>query len=371
MEPTELTRHQKSALVSSRPSISVIVPSYNQGRYIERTIRSVLNQPYGGSIELIVSDGGSTDETTDVLKRYPGVLWWSERDRGFSDAVNKGLKKASGEIVAIQSSDDFYLEGAFETVARQFLKFPEMGIVSGCDINLDETGRIIRVMRSSRIVDSPRFVLTGGYTPQHCTFMRRNWIEHIGGLKESTDMCGDSDLIYRLLHFTKGLYIRGLIGVNQIHAAQRTRRSADLWIDAEKRMVLECESDPFFSDRFRCTEKEKEEYFLRSQIYWSWQAGDLNKTAECINKFNENRNVRSDWLRRFIDPIGKKLEGRKRTVFERLFTGSIAVKCQRKIDLIIAERTIDIRWWMNEWPHAKSRTVFESETQNHKESGVE
>jgi glycosyltransferase involved in cell wall biosynthesis len=95
------------------PDISIVIPSFNQGQYIERTLLSILKQEYPGKVEVIVSDGGSADNTVDVLKKYDKqITWWSEKDAGYADAVNKGFAKATGEIFAIQSSDDFYLQNA-------------------------------------------------------------------------------------------------------------------------------------------------------------------------------------------------------------------------------------------------------------------
>jgi glycosyltransferase involved in cell wall biosynthesis len=101
------------------PKLSVITPSYNQGRYIERAIRSVLDQGYP-NLEYVIVDGGSTDETLDVIRRYEDRLaWWvSEPDRGQSDAINKGIELTSGEIVAYLCTDDYYLPGAFETAVE-------------------------------------------------------------------------------------------------------------------------------------------------------------------------------------------------------------------------------------------------------------
>ena len=97
------------------PLVTIVTPSYNQGRFIEETILSVLNQDYP-SIEYIVMDGGSTDQTLDILRKYTGRLtWYSEKDKGQSDAINKGLRLAKGEILAYLNSDDTYLPGAIHT----------------------------------------------------------------------------------------------------------------------------------------------------------------------------------------------------------------------------------------------------------------
>jgi glycosyltransferase involved in cell wall biosynthesis len=97
------------------PKLSVITPSYNQGRYIERAIRSVLDQDYP-NLEFVIVDGGSSDETVEVIRRYEDRLaWWvSEPDNGQADAINKGLERTSGEIVGYLCTDDYYLPGAFE-----------------------------------------------------------------------------------------------------------------------------------------------------------------------------------------------------------------------------------------------------------------
>ena len=93
--------------------LSIVVPSYNQGAYIRETLDSIFAQDYR-PIEVLVLDGASKDETVEILRSYdaPELRWWSERDRGVVDAVNKGLARASGEIIGIQSSDDTYLPGA-------------------------------------------------------------------------------------------------------------------------------------------------------------------------------------------------------------------------------------------------------------------
>ena len=126
------------------PRISVVTPSYNQHRFIERTIRSVLDQGYPG-LELIVVDGGSTDGTVDVLKRYGDRLRWvSERDDGQADAINKGIRMATGEIIAYLNSDDLYETGALHTVGRYFAEHPEALWLTGFCRIVDEQDREIR-----------------------------------------------------------------------------------------------------------------------------------------------------------------------------------------------------------------------------------
>lgn len=114
------------------PKISIVTPSYNQGEFIEETILSVLDQGYA-NLEYLVIDGGSTDNSVDVIKKYADRIsyWVSEPDKGQSDAINKGLKRASGDIVAWLNSDDIYCAGTLQKVADTFVKDQNAGIVYG------------------------------------------------------------------------------------------------------------------------------------------------------------------------------------------------------------------------------------------------
>lgn len=113
------------------PRITVVIPSYNQGQFLEETLRSVLLQNYP-NLECLVMDGGSTDESLGILRRYdPWITWVSERDRGQSDAVNKGFQRATGDWVGWQNSDDTYEPGTFQAVADAIAQQPETEVIYG------------------------------------------------------------------------------------------------------------------------------------------------------------------------------------------------------------------------------------------------
>ena len=122
------------------PKISIITPSYNQGRYIEETIRSVLLQGYP-NLEFFIIDGGSNDETVEIIRKYEPWLagWVSEKDKGQSDAINKGFARCSGEVFNWLCSDDVLAEGALQTVASVFTKKPATDVVAGaCYFQFDD-----------------------------------------------------------------------------------------------------------------------------------------------------------------------------------------------------------------------------------------
>lgn len=122
------------------PSVSVVIPSLNMGAFLERTLLSVLRQDYPGGVQVVVADGGSTEGTLDVLRKYPQVVWWSGPDGGIVDAIVRGAAAATGELLAIQGCDDFYLQDAFRLCTAELSARPDLDIVTGCDVYLQPDG---------------------------------------------------------------------------------------------------------------------------------------------------------------------------------------------------------------------------------------
>jgi glycosyltransferase involved in cell wall biosynthesis len=176
---------------------SIITPSYNQGRFLPDCVESVLSQT-GVEVEHIVTDAGSTDETLDVLRRYPHLNWTSEPDKGMSDGINKGFLKASGDWLMWLNCDDYLLPGALEKVTRFIESRPEADVVHGDCVFSDVDKRPIR-----RKFDHPLgelvLLYTGCYIPSTATFFRREIIEAGHLLDTSYKVCMDWEYYLRLL----------------------------------------------------------------------------------------------------------------------------------------------------------------------------
>lgn len=250
------------------PSISIVIPSWNQGRFIERTLLSIFKQDYPGRVEVIVADGGSTDETVAVLQRYQDQLtWWSAPDEGFVDAVTSGMARATGEILAIQSSDDYYLPGAFRAAAAALQQHPEVSFVAGGDYAINLAGVVVGSGRPVGAI-TPRSILFENIPSQHAAFVRRSYWDAVGGLRRAVDMCADVDLWYRVAHLAPGRYIPAMLAVYQLHPDQRTVTS-DQWISQLVRMVESCEAEPRYDQKFSLTPAERRDLYAYWEIFWT------------------------------------------------------------------------------------------------------
>jgi glycosyltransferase involved in cell wall biosynthesis len=194
----------------SLPKISITTPSYNQGNFIEKTIRSVLLQGYP-NLEFIIIDGGSTDNTVEIIDKYePWIAYWvSEPDRGQAHAINKGWEISQGEILHWLNSDDFLLPNAISFIAKEFSQDDEVQIVSGiCSLTGSNGSEFATKLPREFNLE---FFLKGGEAPgQPAVFLRSNLVKTVGKLKEDLNYTLDWEYWIRISQMCPGIETRQL-----------------------------------------------------------------------------------------------------------------------------------------------------------------
>jgi len=184
------------------PKISIITPSYNQGNYIEETILSIINQNYP-NLEYIIIDGGSTDNSIEIIKKYKKYLsyWISEKDNGQSDAINKGIQRSTGDLFNWINSDDYLEKGALFEIARLYndnidckLFIGKLKVIGESSESI-QTNINVKLLKKGSIRNLP--------ARQQSTFFSLNYIKKSGGLNNVLHYCMDAELIFRFLYSSK------------------------------------------------------------------------------------------------------------------------------------------------------------------------
>jgi glycosyltransferase involved in cell wall biosynthesis len=211
---------------SSYPKLSIVMPSYNQGQFIEETIRSVLLQNYP-HLEFIVCDGGSSDETQAILEKYSPWLsfWQCKQDRGQGHAINLGFSLASGDYFGWVNSDDFYLPNCFEMIAVRFLK-KQSSFIYGDSINLYEETKQLKYFPAFLVLD--RYLRFGGIIASHAAFWKSTIHQPIW---EELSCAVDAELWLRLLPGKSRSHLALPLGVFRLHPTTKTsnERYRQLW----------------------------------------------------------------------------------------------------------------------------------------------
>jgi len=243
--------------------ISIVTPSYNQSKYLPFTIESVLDQQYP-NLEYIIIDGGSSDQSIDIIKKYERSLsyWISEPDRGQSDAINKGWKRVHGDIIGYLNSDDLLLPGSLERVAVFFEKNKDVDFIYGNAIFIDESGKKI-----GRLNGHPfdlRLMLQRKITiPQPAMFFRKNLLDEIGYLDEDFHYTMDVDFCLRTAHHHTLIYLPYDLAAMRVHSEAKTLSMPDLFYLDELSALTKFFSQPHLPEKIK---KCKNLAFARSYL---------------------------------------------------------------------------------------------------------
>jgi glycosyltransferase involved in cell wall biosynthesis len=266
------------SIMTNLPKLTIVTPSYNQGIFIEKTIRSVLDQNYP-NIEYIVMDGGSTDGSVEIIKRYENRLtyWESHRDDGQADAIYRGFERGTGEILGYLNSDDLLLPGCLEKVGNWFMKHPEEEWVVGGSVIIDPDGKpIIRSRRGIPEADLgvkvtfKRLLLhnCGGFH-QPASFWRRDVFFASGGFDRSLRFCFDYDMYLRLAKRKNSGHIKSFLAAFRYHPASKTNTLDNV-------------------------------FHTENESLWQINGRYSSYSGEYINSFSNKQKRLDEWRNRFV-----------------------------------------------------------------------
>ena len=224
------------------PKISIITPSFNQAQYIEETIRSVLLQGYP-NLEYIIIDGGSTDGSVEIIKKYePWLTYWvSEPDRGQSHAINKGIKISTGRILLWLNADDLCLKDAFTKVASSFVNNPKVKMVIGQAFVIDANSNIVGEMKSSFSTWIGAATIPTNKIRQVSTFFSRDLFDDFGLINEDLFIAMDTELLLRFSKQNPPLILKEYLTAFRVHAEAKSQNNLIIGYeenDRERKKIL-------------------------------------------------------------------------------------------------------------------------------------
>jgi glycosyltransferase involved in cell wall biosynthesis len=236
------------------PLVTIVSPSYNQARFLEATLRSVLEQDYP-SIEYLVVDGASTDGSVEIIRRYANRLtWWiSEKDSGQPEAINKGLLRARGEFVGWLNSDDIYLPGAVSAAVKVFQSHPEAGLVYGDALAIDTDGKPFNLMRARQYTLAE--LMAFNIICQPAAFMRRSVLEEVGYLNPAYHLLMDNLLWMCMAQKAPIVYAPQTWAAARYHDQAKNRTRGAAYGREARALIADLQARAEFSNLIQLDEK--------------------------------------------------------------------------------------------------------------------
>lgn len=262
--------------MKSKPLVTIITPSYNQGNFIEYTILSVLNQTYE-NIEYIVIDGASTDGTIEILNKYGNkIKYVSEPDKGQADAINKGFKMAKGEIIGWINSDDLLDENSIEKIISHFIEDKKLGICYGNIINIDETGNILSKTENKNITLN-KLLYINSEVVQPGSFYKKAFVEKVNYLDDNLRYVMDFDLWIRILKLGNIKYVNETLAYFRLHANSKTVSEQDGFAPEIEKVLKRNDGSIYALPNL----------YLRDRYYMEWKERLIPKLKKAFKNATE------------------------------------------------------------------------------------
>ncbi len=269
--------------MSELPLVSIVTPSYNQARFLEATLRSVLEQDYP-RIEYLVVDGASFDGSVEIIRRYADRLtWWvSEKDSGQSEAINKGFHRAQGEFIGWLNSDDLYLPGAVSAAIQVFQTHLQAGLVYGDARAIDVDGKPFNLMHARQY--SLADLMAFNIVCQPAAFMRRSVLEEAGYLDPAYQLLMDNLLWMSMARRAPIVYTPQIWAAARYHDQAKNRTRGAAYGEEARRLIADLRSRPEFSDLIRSNEKRIQAGVERFDGFYLTDAGQPGKALRSYGR---------------------------------------------------------------------------------------
>jgi len=263
------------------PLVSIVTPSYNQARFLEATLRSVLEQDYP-NMEYLVVDGASSDGSVEIIHRYADRLaWWvSEKDSGQPEAINKGLRRARGEFVGWLNSDDIYLPGAVTAAVKVFQSHPQAGLVYSDAQAIDADGKPFNLMRARQYALAD--LMAFNIICQPAAFMRRSVLDETGYLDPAYQLLMDNLLWMCMARMAPIVYTPQIWAAARYHDQAKNRTRGAAYGQEARRLIADLKSRPEFAKPLQVDEKR---IFAGVERFDGFYLTDSGRPQEALHSY--------------------------------------------------------------------------------------